>query len=334
MVIVEDAEHGAEPWVPVGDVRHTEDGPPVREASAPRIETTRSCGRLTCSSTLAAITTSNGVPVGPRAPAPEPVPSGPSGPRQGVRCLAEVELGDLVAHGTEASGAGTFGVAQVQYPDRPSGTQQGADPVVRAVLSLGGFVVGIEGDATPVPEAGLLEPVGEDILHHVERIARSVHVADLVAVVRGNGNLGDAHAGVMELDDDLGVEVEPVRVPFERNLLQCADRIGAIAGVELGETGPERHVLESGQDPVAHELVQRHAPLPGRPLDHHPGSEHGVGLTGQERRNHVRQGFGSVLPVTVQHDHDVEAVFDGQLVAGLLVAPVSQIGRLPDEGDG
>ena len=35
----------------------------------------------------------------------------------------------------------------------------------------------------------------------------------------------------------------------------------------------------------------------------------------------------------MQHDHDIEAVLDGQVVTSLLVTPIAEIGRLSDQGD-
>ncbi len=95
--------------------------------------------------------------------------------------------------------------------------------------------------------------------------------------------------------------------------------------MELGEIGTQRGVLEPGQDPVADVLVERHAALAGRALDHHPGAEDGVALAGQDRGAHVGQRLGRVLAVPVEHDDDVEPVLDGQSVAGLLVAAVAEV---------
>ena len=48
----------------------------------------------------------------------------------------------------------------------------------------------------------------------------------------------------------------------------------------------------------------------------------------------VGHRLGRVLPVPVEQDDDVEAVLDGQEVAGLLVAAVAQVLGLADQGDG
>ena len=90
---------------------------------------------------------------------------------------------------------------------------------MRAVLAGLELVLLVEGYATPVAETGLLQPIGHDILGDVGGIAHAVDIADLVAVVGGDGHLGDPHPRIVELDDDLGVEVEAVGVPLERELL-------------------------------------------------------------------------------------------------------------------
>ena len=54
--------------------------------------------------------------------------------------------------------------------------------------------------------------------HDVLRVLHAVHAADLVAVVGRDRQLDDALPGVQQLDDDLGVEVEVVRVEPERDL--------------------------------------------------------------------------------------------------------------------
>ncbi len=48
----------------------------------------------------------------------------------------------------------------------------------------------------------------------------------------------------------------------------------------------------------------------------------------------VGQGLGRVLAVPVEHDHDVEAMLDGQPVTDFLVPPVAEVLGLADQGDG
>ena len=88
-------------------------------------------------------------------------------------------------------------------------------------------------------------------LADVPRVFYSVHVADLVAVVGRDRQFRDAQFLEHELHDDLRVEMEIVRVFLEGNLRQRLGRIKPVAGVELGELGPEHPVLETGQDLVA-----------------------------------------------------------------------------------
>ena len=103
--------------------------------------------------------------------------------------------------------------------------------------------------------------------------------------------------------------------------------------MELGEVGAERRILESGEDAVPDVLVEWHATLACGSPDHDAGAEHRFGLTSDERRQDVGQRLRRILTVAVEHDDDVEAVLDRHLVAGLLVAAIAEIGRLPDERD-
>ena len=201
---------------------------------------------------------------------------------------------------------------------------------MRAVLGRLELVLLVEGDPAAVAEPGLLQAVGHNVLGHVGGIAHAVHIADLIAVVRGDRHLGDPHAGVVQLDDDLGVEVEPIGVLLERDPLERFHRVGPVPRMKLGELGTEGGVLELGKDPVAYDLVERHAARAGRSLDHDPGAEHGIGLAVHQRGDQVGHRLRCVLAVPVEHDHDVETVLDGQVVAGLLVSAVAEVLGLAD----
>ena len=177
-------------------------------------------------------------------------------------------------------------------------------------------------EAPLVEKAGTVRDVSQRREHHVLRVLHPVHAADLVAVVRRNRELDDPLAGVDQLDDDLGVEVKEVRVQAVGNLLQRRDRVDAIAAVKLGEARAEQQVLRPGQDAVADELVERHPALERREPAHHAAAEHRVGLAVPQRRDERRQFLRRVLPVAVNHRHEIEALADREGVADLLVAAV------------
>ena len=81
------------------------------------------------------------------------------------------------------------------------------------------------------------EPGFDGRSENVPRVLHPVYVTDFVAVKRRNRQLGDAQLFEHELDDDLRVEMEIVRIFFERNLRQRRGRIEAIAGMKLRELG-------------------------------------------------------------------------------------------------
>ncbi len=105
----------------------------------------------------------------------------------------------------------------------------------------------------------------------------------------------------------------------------ACDRVGPVPGVPLGQLDSRHGVLDRGEDPVADVLVHRHAAAPRAALDHHPGTEHGIGVVREQRRDHVGQQLGGVLPVAVQQHDDVEVLLDRRAVAPLLVAAVAEV---------
>jgi len=94
------------------------------------------------------------------------------------------------------------------------------------------------------------QPVLEHIANDIFGVLHAVDIADLVAVVRRDGHLGDGAAGMHHLGDDLGVEIEPVAVGLEWNCLQDARPVGPVSGMEFGQVGTEHAVLEAGQHAV------------------------------------------------------------------------------------
>ncbi len=130
--------------------------------------------------------------------------------------LLGVDAGDVVAEGAGARGEGAAAAAQVEDPGRGHLAQPLEDDAVGAVVALLDLVLGPDRCRPAGEEPVLGEPVADHVGGHVARVLHAVDRADLVAVVRGDGDLDDALAGVDELDDDLGVEVEPVAVLLER----------------------------------------------------------------------------------------------------------------------
>jgi len=250
-----------------------------------------------------------------------------------ARQLHVVHAHHPVAGGPQLLGQAARRAAQVEDRPRFLVPETGQDPPVGTrVVGLEPVLVARGGDA-PRPEAGLLEPVPGHVHHHVAGVPQAVHVADLVAVVGGDRDLDDPLPGVVQLDDDLGVEVEVVGVAVERDGAQCGHAVGPVAGVELREARAEARVLEPGEDAVAHVLVARHAAAQGLTGAQHPRPEHGVALVALEGADQVGEALGRILPVTVEQDHDVEAVLDGHAVARLLVAPVAQVLRVAHDGE-
>src|ERR1022692_3937 len=132
-------------------------------------------------------------------------------------------------HGPEPFRQQPARTSEVEDLARRSGLEQRRDPTVRTVLTGFELILLVEGDAAAIAETGLLHPIGHDVLGDVGGVAQAVDIADLIAVVGGNRYFSDSHPGVVELDDDLGVEVEPVGVPLERDLLESTDQVGAIS---------------------------------------------------------------------------------------------------------
>ena len=160
----------------------------------------------------------------------------------------------------------------------------------------------------------------------------AVDVADLVAVVRRDRHLDDPLPDVEQLDDDLGVEVEVVRVEREPDPPQRRHRVGAVAAVELGEPGAQQRVLHSGEESVADVLVERHPPAQRAERRHHPAAEHRVGAALLQRREQPRHLLGRVLAVAVEQDDDVEPALDRERVADLLVAAVALVQLVAQHG--
>ena len=147
----------------------------------------------------------------------------------------------------------------------------------------------------------------------------------------GIGDLDDPPMRTEQLQDDLGVEVEPVAVADERQVGQCRHPVGAVARVPLAQPDAGDHVLGAGQDPVADVLVQRHPAAAGPARVEHARAEHRIDAIVGERRQEIGHLLRRVLTVAVQQDHDVPTVIDGVAVPGLLVAAVAEVGLVPHD---
>src|SRR5439155_19730418 len=153
-----------------------------------------------------------------------------------------------------------------------------------------------------------------------------------IAVVCGNGELGDACASVEQLDDDLRVEVEVVGVQAIGDAAERLHRVDSIAAVELREAGAEEEVLDPREDPVTDELVEGHSAAQSREPVHHATPEDGVRHPLPQRPHEAWKNLGGVLPVAVEHGDEVEALGYRIRVADLLIASVPAIEPLTDQG--
>ena len=129
-----------------------------------------------------------------------------------------------------------------------------------------------------------MEPRLEHRLENVPGVLEAVDVANLVAVVSRDGQLGDPQFFHHQLDDDLGVEMKIIRVFFERDLRQRRRRVEPVTGMKFGERRPQHSILERGQDLVADPFVSRHAARARRLFVNHARTENGIGFLGQKRR--------------------------------------------------
>ena len=148
----------------------------------------------------------------------------------------------------------------------------------------------------------------------------------LLRVPGGDRHLDDPPPRGDGVDQQFGIEGEPLGVVTERERLQTRPRVRAHPAVHVGEPGAEHQVLRRGGDPVAQVAVPRHA-APER-IAHagEPRAERHVGVAGEDRRDQERYGLRLVLVVRMQQDHDVGPRLERQRVAGLLVASVPSVG--------
>ena len=184
--------------------------------------------------------------------------------------LLDIHAGDLVAVDAQLGRQRAVGASEVQHPRGPAIGEPGQDPPVRRVGVELPLVRATRERHLPRPEAHLLGAIPQHLPRHVLGVLDAVHVADLVAVVRRDRNLLQPLPRLEQLQDDLRVEVEAVRVLVERDRAERVDAVGAVPAVPLAEVGADHGVLEPRQDPVPHVLVERHPTPAGRARLHHP----------------------------------------------------------------
>ncbi len=245
------------------------------------------------------------------------------------------EVGDVASASSQFGGEIGFGATDVE--DLAAGPGGGECEGMRGrviELEFVGAARGIHVELAVVKQVHLVDTGAEHRLENVPRVFDAIDAADLVAVVGGDGQFADAQPGQHELDDDLGVEMEIVGVALERNLFERVDRVEPVAGMELGEVRAEERVLEPGQHFVAEEFVKGHPALARPAPGHHAGTEHGVGFPGDQRGEQFGQALGGILAVAVDQRDEIETVFDGVAVAEFLVAAVTLVFGVAQDGDG
>src|SRR5262245_38811379 len=108
-------------------------------------------------------------------------------------------------------------------------------------------------------QSHILCPRQQRRLHNVPCVLHSVYMANLIAIVRGNGQFLDSQFRPDQLDNDFRVEMKVVRIQIERNFLKGADRIDAVAGMEFRQIALEQTILKTSQNPVSDKFVEGHA---------------------------------------------------------------------------
>ena len=147
--------------------------------------------------------------------------------------LHGVDADHVVSEGPEPFGDLAPRAPQVEHPPGPLLGQPGEDAAVGAVGTRLEVVVRAHAGGGAGTQTPFLQPVAHDVGHHVLGVLDPVDVADLVAVVGRDGHLDDAPSGVVQLDDDLGVEVEVVGVGLEGKGFEGVHPVRPVPGVEL-----------------------------------------------------------------------------------------------------
>ena len=179
----------------------------------------------------------------------------------------------------------------------------------------------------------LVEFGAQHRFENIPRILQPVDVADFVAVKSGDRDFHNPHPGEVQLHDDVGVEMEIVRVPLEGNLRERLHGIQPVAAVKLAELRAEQRVLKLREHLIADPFVERHPAFERVGFVDHPRAKHGVRFLSQKWFYQLRQLLRRVLPVAVDERHDVESVIDRVAVAEFLIAAVALIFRVAQHHD-
>src|SRR3989338_249895 len=102
-----------------------------------------------------------------------------------------------------------------------------------------------------------MQPVFARGFHASIGIGEAVHIADLVAIVGGDGSLHNTQPPRQELDHDLRIKMPFIGTALKGNLGERMTIVGSITGMKLPKTRLKRSILYGGENFVPDELVER-----------------------------------------------------------------------------
>ena len=175
----------------------------------------------------------------------------------------------------------------------------------------------------PVLDADRVEQRRDRRPERVGHVGDASSRRDLVAVVGRDRHLGDPMSTPRQLDQDLRVEVQIVGVELEWNRAQRTRRVRAVAAVDVAEPPSEQPRLDRREHPVRESTQPRHSAVGRTRCLEETRADHGIRLTRQDRRDHVRKALRRVLAVAVQQHDGLVAVLDRELERELQVAAVA-----------
>src|SRR5688572_27019930 len=135
-----------------------------------------------------------------------------------------------------------------------------------------------------------------------------------------------------ELDDDFGVEVKNIRVEIEWNPPQELDRAHFVAGVKFAQLASQDTILIPTQNAVPDIFVERHPALERISAHEHARSQHHIRVPLRERLQQLGKHFRRVLAIAVDQRHEIESTLDGIVIAKLLIAAVTLVYGIRQDG--